>query len=280
MGTKIYPIRARVFMLMVISITFFLTACGTTPGEANLETAATPTINTRSRFILPPDGRDTALTCQGIAGKTAIRTLRISGGVRLDMITPTFETLLSKTSARVDIPFSRTRDANLSGGIRPQGGAAFIRDLSGKNVAVLPWGGVLQFAGPLQNLTPGDFINSSTSMRIELIRPGARPTGDDPRQRFLPVNTTDFNRLFTPVFGPVGLDGSNFSSSYFVLVLEESKGYAAGRGYLVSNDILNPLSSNTFIFPDATYFEENGLGILGGPSVYATFNCRVNLIEP
>jgi hypothetical protein len=63
-------------------------------------------------------------------------------------------------------------------------------------------------------------------------------------------------------------------------VLEESKGYAAGRGYLVSNDILNPLSSNTFIFPDATYFEENGLGILSGPSVYATFNCRVNLIEP
>jgi hypothetical protein len=39
-------------------------------------------------------------------------------------------------------------------------------------------------------------------------------------------------------------------------------------------------SSNTFIRPDATYFEENGLGILSGPSVYATFNCCVNLIEP
>ena len=232
---------------------------------------------------MPPDGRDTALTCQGIAGKTAIRTLRISGGVRLDMIKPTFETLLSKTSGYVDIPFSRTRDANLSGGVSPRGGSAgpaFIKDSSGKNVAVLPWGGVLQFAGPLQNLTPGDFINPATTMRIELIRPGAEPTGDFARERFLPVNTTDFNRLFQPVFGPVGLDGSNFSSPYFVLVLEESKGYAAGRGYLVSNDILNPLSSNTYIFPNAPYFQANGLGILSGPSVYGTFDCRVNLIEP
>jgi hypothetical protein len=274
-----YAIRARHLILMMLSITFFLTACGTTPGEASLEAAATPTINTRSRFILPPDGRDTALTCQGIAGKTAIRTLRISGSVRLDMITPTFQTLLSKFSGQVDIPFSRTRDANLSGGVRPLGRPAFIQNGS-KNVAVLPWSGVFRFNSPLQNLTPGDFLNPDTTMRIELIRRGAEPTGDFPRQRFLPVNTPNFNRLFSPVFGPIGLDGSNFSSPYFILVLEESKGYAAGRGYLVSNDILNPLSSNTFIFPDATYFEENGLGILGGPSVYATFDCRVNLINP
>jgi hypothetical protein len=199
MGKTIYSIRVRVFMLIVLSITFFLTACGTTPGEANLETAATPTINTRSRFILPPDGRDTALTCQGIAGKTAIRTLRISGGVRLDMIKPTFQTLLSKFSGQVDIPFSRTRDANLSGGVVPRNRPAFIKDSSGKNVAVLPWSNVLQFGGPLQNLTPGDFINASTSMRIELIRPGAEPSGDFPRQRFLPVNTTDFNRFLDPL---------------------------------------------------------------------------------
>jgi hypothetical protein len=245
-----------------------------------LQATATPRINPNSRFILPPDGRDTALTCQGISGKTAIRTLRISGGVRLDMITPTFETLLSKFSVRVDIPFSKTRDANLGGGIRPSVSPAFIKDLAGKNVAVLPYSGVLRFNSPLQNLTPGDFLNSATTMRIELIRPGVEPTGDFPRQRFLPVNTRDFNRLFPPVFGPVGLDGSNFSSPYFVLVLEESKGYAAGRGYLLSNDILNPLSSDTFIFPDGAYFAENGLGILSGPSVYGTFNCRVNLIEP
>jgi hypothetical protein len=280
MHKKQYATRAHYFSLILLGITFFLTACGTTPGEANLETAATtPTIDTRSRFILPPDGRDTALTCQGISGKTAIRTLRISGGVRLDMITPTFQTLLSKFSGQVDIPFSRTRDANLSGGVTPRERPAFIQD-SEKNVAVLPWSGVLRFNSPLQNLTPGDFLNLNTTMRIELIRPGAEPTGDFPRQRFLPVNSPNFNRLFTPVFGPVGLDGSNFSSPYFILVLEESKDYAAGRGYLLSNDILNPLSSNTFIFPDATYFEENGLGILRGPSVYATFNCRVNLIEP
>ncbi len=280
MHKRQYATRAHVLRWMMLSIAFFLTACGTSLDEANLEASAIPRINTRSPFILPPDGRDTALTCQGITGKTAIRTVRISGGVRLDMITPTFETLGSKTSVYVDIPFSRTRDANLAGGLRPQGTPAFIKDLSNKNVAVLSYAGVLQFAGPLQNLTPGDFINSSTSMRIELIRPGALPTGDDPRQRFLPVNTADFNRLFTPVFGPVGLDGSNFSSPLFILVLEESKGYAAGRGYLVSNDILNPLSSNTFIFPDATYFEQNGLGILNGPSVYATFDCGVNLINP
>jgi hypothetical protein len=280
MHKRQYATRAHYLILMVLSITFFLTACSTTPGEANLETAATPRINTHSRFILPPDGRDTALTCQGISGKTAIRTLRISGGVRLDMITPTFETLGSKTSGQVDIPFSRTRDANLSGGLRPQGTPAFVKDSSSKNVAVLPWAGVLQFAGPLQNLTPGDFINSATTMRIELIRPGAEPTGDFPRQRFLSVNTPNFNRLFTPVFGPVGLDGSNFSSPYFILVLEEGKGYAGGRGYLVSNDILNPLSTNNYIFPNSTYFNANGLGILSGPSVYGTFDCRVNLIEP
>jgi hypothetical protein len=280
MHKRQYATRAHYFSLIMLSITFFLTACGTTPDEANLATAATPTINTRSPFILRPDGRDTALTCQGIAGRTAIRTVRISGGVRLDMITPTFETLSAKSSGHVDIPFSRTRDANLFGGLRPRGGPAFIKDLSGKNVAVLSWGGVLQFAGPLQNLTPGDFINSSTSMRIELIRPGAEPTGDFARERILPVNTTDFNRLFTPVFGPVGLDGSNFSSPHFILVLEEGKGYAGGRGYLVSNDILNPLSSNTYIFPNSTYFNANGLGILSGPSVYGTFDCRVNLIEP
>jgi hypothetical protein len=267
MNRKPFSTRAHYFSLILLGITFFLTACGTPLTEANLETAATtPTIDTRSRFILPPDGRDTALTCQGISGKTAIRTLRISGGVRLDMITPTFQTLLSKFSGQVDIPFSRTRDANLSGGVTPRSRPAFIKNSSGKNVAVLPWGGVLQFAGPLQNLTPGDFLNSATTMRIELIRPGAEPTGDFARQRFLPVNTTDFNRLFTPVFGPVGLDGSNFSSPHFILVLEESKGYAAGRGYLVSNDILNPLSSNTYIFPNATYFEENGLGILSNSS--------------
>jgi hypothetical protein len=279
MNRKSFFTRAHYFSLLLLGIAFFLTACGTPLTEANLETATTPIIDTRSRFILPPDGRDTALTCQGISGKTAIRTLRISGSVRLDMITPTFQTLLSKFSGQVDIPFSRMRDANLSGGVIPQSRPAFIRD-SEKNVAVLPWSNVLQFAGPLQNLTPGDFLNPDTTMRIELIRPGAEPTGDFPRQRFLPVNTPNFNKLFTPVFGPVGLDGSNFSSPYFILVLEESKDYAAGRGYLVSNDILNPPSSNTFIRPDATYFEENGLGILSGPSVYATFNCRVNLIEP
>jgi hypothetical protein len=275
-----FATRSRVLMLMVLSISFFLSACGKTPGETNLEASVTPVIDTKSPFILKADKRDTALTCQGIAGKTPIRTFRISGGVRLDMITPTFQTLLSKYSGSIDIPFSSNRDANLAGGVTPRSRPAFIKDLSGQNVAVLPYYGILQFAGPLQNLTPGDFLNAATTMRIELIRPGAIPTGDIIKETYLPVNTPDFNRLFTPVFGPIGLDGANFSSPHFILVLEESKGYAGGRGYLVSNDILNPLTTTNYIVPNATYFEGNGLGILNGPSVYATFNCRVNLINP
>ena len=136
-----------------------------------------------------------------------------------------------------------------------------------------------RFAGPLQNLS-NDTLTAQTTMRTELVTPGTKITGRFDRQLYLPAFSPDFNRMFPPLFGPIGLgDGKEFATLNFAVVLEESKGYAAGKGYLFSNVLLNPPGS-TYIFPNGPYFTANGIGILSGSSVYGTFDCNVHKLPP
>jgi hypothetical protein len=262
------------FTLLTLSIVLLLSACSTALDEANLEAIATPRINPNSPYILPPDGRQTAVTCQGIAGKTTIRTLRISGSIAGDDIRPTFENLGGKFSVSWDIPFSRTRDTSLHDASGPQGRAAFVKNLANKNVAVLEWGSGLQI--PIPNIRPDLGINSDSFILAELIKPGQEPTGDSVRERKFFAGTTAFNKLFPPIYGPIAASGEEFAAAhYFVLVLEESKGYAAGRGYLL--ELNNLLAQGQY--PNGPYFESQGLGVLNGPDVFGQFNCRLNIYD-
>jgi hypothetical protein len=263
---------SRYSIWLLLSLTLLLSACGSAVEDAELQTAAVPAIDLNSSYLLPADGRNTGLTCQGISGKTAIRNVRLSGGIRSDQQL-NLDYLSTRTTVHVEIPFSTSKDAYLYGGIGGYG-VGLTKDSSGQNVAVVPYGHVLRFDSPLQNLS-NDRVVAQTTMRTELINPGAKPAGNF---TYLSAFTSDFNRLFPPVFGPIGLgDDKEFLVLNFVVVLEESKGYAAGRGYLLSSVLLNPPGS-TYIFPNGPYFAANGLGILSGPSVYGTLDCRVNNI--
>ena len=102
-------------VLFLLSLMLLLSACGSAVEDAELQTSALPAINLNSPYLLPADGGN-GVTCKGIAGKTAIRTLRLTGGIRSDAQL-TLDYLSVRTGINADVPFSSSKDANFYSGI-------------------------------------------------------------------------------------------------------------------------------------------------------------------
>jgi hypothetical protein len=248
----------------------FLSACGNTAPELAQTQASNAEINPRSSYVLPADGRGSAVTCQGISGTTTLRTVRISGGRNANAINPTFAELATKFSMNIDARFTSSKDAWVSGGVTPNGRFAFINNTAGQAVAVINYNQAMIEA--LKETRYWTGINSRSYIETELITPGQRPTTEYEKIFNVQNGTSGFTALFAAIFGPIGLRGGEFPVPKFILVLEQSKGYAAGTGYLfASNQITESIN--------ATYFESKGVGLLNTADVFGKFDCRVNRLQ-
>ncbi len=256
--------------IAALSMATLLSACGSTPLERAEPQATTPQIDARSNYVLPADGRSSAITCQGIEGTTTLRTVRINGGRNANAVNPTFSELETKYSMNLDARFNSTKDAWVKGGVTPNGRFAFIKDGAGRNVAVINYNNAMIEA--LKETTYWNGLNARSYIETELINPGRKPTTQFEKIFELTNGGSQFSSLFSNIFGPIGLRGGAFPLPKFILVLEQSKGYAAGTGYLFAT---NKFSESI----NATFFESKGLALLNTSDIFGRFNCRVNFLQ-
>lgn len=222
-------------------------------------------IDPNSSFLLPDDGSLGAVTCQADNASTKIRTYRVNGSRVVGERSPTLGRLSTDTYRHQgNVKLSAATDATFNGGGIPSG-LAFTKDAAGQDVALLGWRGVLD---GFVTTNPNDDYNTFAA-RAETVATGQKGGDIFGAEKYYREGTPTYNLLTAAAYGPdqaTLINGSNSFAPTFYLLLEKSKGYAAGKGYLVSTRSTGYISPNDIA---------SGAKTLPLNQAFGTFDCRV-----